>query len=201
MKILWVLAFLVVAAVPARAADADAEYKALIESSYAMPADFDFMRARELYVKREGFSPYGTMVKADFQPFFRMAEQRNDAVAEQVTAYAFENFPLMEVHASAIPVFMKLADEEKIAYHKWAAEGTAKAMKASGDATSKATAMKVVNVSEEYLFARQFGDTQGQRLHQEDGRVYDVLNVKPKDGGDMMEMWFDITDVFGKGIP
>lgn len=201
MKILWVIAFLVMAAVPARAADnVDAEYKALIESSYAMPEDFDFMRARELYVKRTDFRPYSTMVKMDFHSFNNMAEARNDAVVEAVTQYAFENFPLLEVHASAIPVFMKLADEEKIAYHKWAAEGVAKAMKQSGDAMSRETAMKVVNVGEEYLVARQFGDTQGQRMHQEGGKIYDVLKVKPAGKSAAVEMWFDITDVFGKGI-
>ena len=61
--------------------------------------------------------------------------------------------------------------------------------------------MKVVNVGEEYLVARQVGKTLGQKLITEDGKTYDVLTVKPKDGSANREMWFDITDVFGVGIP
>jgi len=179
---------------------ADAEYRQLVELSQTMPADFDFGKVRSLYVHTSFFSPYGVDPKMDFSPFFKRQDAGDVSVVKDVDAYVAKNFALPEAHSRAMSMYKTIGNAQKSAYHEWAVRGLIKAMWASGDTASPETAMHVVTISEEYLVLRQRGERGGQRVQNVNGRVYDVLTVKPKDGSAPYDMWFDVTQIFSKGL-
>lgn len=198
------LSFMVLALIPfqARAQENqyDAQYAAMVNESRAMPEAFDFQKARDLYTKTSFFSPYGVNAKIDFQEFFKRQDSGDLSVMDEVSSYAEKNFAMPEAHTRAMVLFKKFGKPEKQNYHEWAARGLIKALRDSGDGLTPQTAIDVVNISEEYLIARQHGERGGQRIENVNNRVYDVLTVIKKDTGEKLDLWFDITDIFGKGL-
>jgi hypothetical protein len=183
-----VILFVILALVPVAAmaqkagSEADIEYAELVEKSYVMPAGFDFSRARELYGKVSFFRPYEALFKEDFAPLFKRVDAGDETVLPEIEKYTRTHFPFVEVHSRAFVAYNKFGKKDMAAYHEWAAKGAAAAMRAQGDARSKETALPVLNISEEYLVARQIGKVISQRLTHENERSYDVLSVQTATG-------------------
>jgi hypothetical protein len=201
-KLLTVLCFLFLA-LPvhlAQAEDIDTEYNQMVALSKSMPSDYDFAKVRDLYTKTSFFSPYKTIVKIDFEKFFDGQKAGDDKAVKDMEKYVTANFALTEVHSRAATMYKTLNQEDQVAYHTWALRGLMRALLTSGTGKSAASAYKVVNVSEEYLVTRSIGKVESQRVDKTDGKVFDVLTMAHQDGS-KDDVWFDITDVFGKGMP
>jgi len=204
-KICLVLSFvlLVFSALPVHAEESvDTQYRQMVEQSKSMPAAFDFAKVRDLYTKTSFFSPYKTMVKHDFATFFDRQKAGDQSVIADVEKYTDDNFSMFEVHSRANVLYAKLNQPERTTYHIWALRGLMTALLSSGDGKSAQSAYKVVHMSEEYFVVRNVGPVTSQRLEDKAmaGKIFDVLRVKQKDGTEK-DFWFDITNVFGKGIP
>lgn len=198
-KIALFLSFLILPPPPAIAQDntADAQYAAMVDQSLSMPADFDFAAVRDLYKKTSIFSPYTVNARLAFEAFTK----RSDAAgAGDVAAYIKQHFALPEVHTRAMTFYKKIGDTSHEQYHAWASKGLLQALKNSGNAGSPEQAIDIINASEEYLIARQHGKIVGQRIEEINGRTYDVLTIRNEDTRKRSDLWFDITDITGKGL-
>lgn len=188
---------------PARAQQAnefDQKYLALVEKSTAMPVDYDFHALRAIYPKTSFFNPYGTFYKREVHELFDAYKSGAPGAGTKLASYLSNNFPLPEVHTRYVSNYNALGKQDLVAFHGWVAKGLMKAMFSTGaNGTSAQKAFPVLNVSEEYMIARQYIDGDpSQKLKKEAGRVYDVLTGKEKGTGQIIDIWFDITDIWAK---
>ena len=176
---------------------ADKFYLDMIAQSKAMKDDFDFAAVRAVYPRTRFFNPYASP-QTDIPALFQKALTRNPAALQKLEDYKRDNFALVEMHSGYMSHYNAINKPELAEYHKWALAGFARALLESGDGRSAEKAYKVMNVSEEYMLARNaWMKVTGQRIENKDGRVYDVLEgTNPM--SDKTEMWFDITDIFSK---
>lgn len=180
----------------------EAEYKQELEESLTMQSGFDFSELRDLYVKQPDYSPYSLRPIDDFAMLnTRIAQQPSSAeVLTQAYATKYAVSPEGQIRLMLLAVRRK--DKNALAYHKWMSEGLARALFRSGDGRSAKTAYKVVSVSEEYFItSKYFRKGAGkQKLEKQAGKIYDVLYGPSSADGKTVEVWFDITELFGKGL-
>lgn len=75
------------------------------------------------------------------------------------------------------------------------------AILSTGDGEDRTNAIDVVSVSDEYFICYRIlytEDVTGQALISRKSRYYDKLIVKPNKNYNKKEVWFDVTNIFGK---
>lgn len=176
---------------------ADQKYLKMLEQSKTMPADFDFSALREIYPKTSFFVPYGTFVKKDVPALFRGYKNGKSGSAEKLSVYLTSNFALPEMHVHYMVNYRSMGKTDLAHFHEWASKGLAGILMTSGTGDDALRAIKVLNVSEEYLFAKtRIKGHPKQVFHKVDDRFYDVLTGPDKKSGKDISLWFDITDIY-----
>lgn len=75
------------------------------------------------------------------------------------------------------------------------------AILSTGDGQDQKNAIDVASISDEYFICYNLlltGDVQSQELINSKKRIYDKLTVEPNENYKHTEIWFDITNFFGK---
>lgn len=200
-RVLVILLVFVAFIVPARAEDGNvqAQYDAMVARSYDMPQGYDFAKLRALYQKLPTYKPYSLHPVRNYKKLVSDINKNPTDEVRLVDAYVRRHFAMHKAHFYVLKKYKEMQNNEKEVYHWWMVRGLKLALNASGDGRTAETAYKVISVDEEYDLARMRlqKDTIHQSLEHKDGRVYDVLSGKNKDTGEDMDMWFDITHIYG----
>jgi len=171
----------------------DEAYLKMVQESYAMNADFDFEKARDLYTRTSFYEPVLANPRKSFEEYLGRLHAKSNVVAKEVQAYMYHNFALPEAHSRAAIFFRKAGMAKAVVYHDWAAKGLVKAIRSSGNATSAEKAMKVVIISEQYLVTESWGAIADKETKQVGDRVYDILSIENEETGEQRKAWFDVT--------
>jgi hypothetical protein len=108
--------------------------------------------------------------------------------AHMLLAYMYEELSQRTQEASYRTRLSALADR-----HRAFTEGLVRSILTSGDGQSPDSAYQVISVTEEYMVLLALGYTRrGQRLLEADGKVYDVLDARNRDG-QARTFYFDIS--------
>jgi hypothetical protein len=174
----------------------DEAYLKMVQESYAMNANFDFEKARDLYTRTSFYEPYLANPRKSFEEYMERMFAGSNVVAKAVQAYMYHNFALPEAHSRAAIFFRKANMPKAAVYHEWAAKGLVKAIRNSGNASSAEKAMKVVIMSEQYLITEGWGDIQDKKIEQVDDRIFDVLSIENTETGERRQAWFDVTPLY-----
>ncbi len=194
-----------VCAVSAQAEDFDSiqnEYEAMVLNSYEMQSDYDFNRLRSLFKKLPTYKPYSLMPGFNYKKIKKASAEKPEKENEYFEKFIEKHFALPEAHEKGIAFAYKHKDKEKEAYHTWMFTGLMKSLISSGDGQRPDSAFQVLSVSEEYylLHGRIKKGTKEQTLrHIGDGH-YDIISGIDSKTGVSVEYWFNITDVFEKGL-
>lgn len=191
------LAFGAAAPAPAQS-PAEAEYQALVQRVKGGDLTVDFARMRALYTETGAYQPYGTAAD-NASRAERMARTGDHeaglALANQVLDTYYVS---IAAHYAAALAYKKLGDKQREVFHGRVWAGMMRAVLASGDGRTAATAMRVLTVSDEYHVLRALRVTPGKRVvAREEGRVFDRWEAKEASGADRL-VYFDITLMFAK---
>lgn len=174
----------------------DEAYLKMVQESYAMNADFDFEKARDLYTRTTFYEPILANPRKSFEEFMGRLQAGSNVVAKEVQGYMYHNFALPEAHSRAAIFFRKAGMAKAATYHEWAAKGLVKAIRSSGNASAADKAMKVVIISEQYLITETWGPITDKETKQEGDHVYDILTIENTETGETRQAWFDVTPIY-----
>lgn len=107
---------------------------------------------------------------------------------------------LLKAYPGSIAAAAELAGMYKDIQAKYGrdAEGLVQSVLASGDGKTPATAYKVITVDEEYTILSYLKlKLISQRLHNQDNKAYDAMQVKDSSGTEKT-IYFDVTPLFVK---
>ncbi len=157
-------------------------YAALLDIASKDINQADFAAIREAYTQSPGYAPYAPPIAMDE---LRAALQAQDwARAGYIAVELLKvDFLQTEVHGALAQVFEQGGRPDKAAWHLAFANGLVNALMNSGDGFLFETAIKVVNVREEYEALRLLGLSVVRRrlvLHKD--RHYDVFLVRDEKG-------------------
>lgn len=191
------ISFGIAASAPAQS-PTEAEYQALVQRVKGGDLTVDFARMRVLYSQTSAYEPYGPAAdKAS-----RAEQMARGGDAQGALGIANEVFDTYYVslaaHYAAALAYNKLGDKERETFHGRVWAGMMRAVLASGDGRTAATAMRILTVSDEYHALRSLRVTPGKRVvAREEGRIFDRWEAKEQSGADRL-IYFDITLMFAK---
>jgi hypothetical protein len=171
----------------------DEQYYALVDQAFEMPEDFDFLKARELYVQTSFYEPFAIDPYAEFEDFMDRLRAKDSTVVREVSSYLYQHFAIPEAHLYSQSFFRRAHMPKPYKYHQWVENGLLLAYSSTGDALSMERAMKPVVISEQYIVARQHGEVVEKRRERDDEKIYDVLMVQDPEKGTVKTLWFDVT--------
>jgi hypothetical protein len=179
---------------------APGRYAALLEAAGQDINKVDFAAIREAYTQAPGYAPYALPIAMDE---LRGALQAEDwARAGFIAAELLKvDFLQTEVHGALAQVFEQGGRQDMAAWHLAFAKGLVNALMNSGDGFSFETALKVVNVREEYEVLSFLGLSAVDRkfvLHE--NRHYDVFLVRDAKG-QQAPLHFDVEVMMGAANP
>lgn len=187
-----------IAASAAAQAPVEAEYRALVQRVKSGDLSVDFARMRALYSQMSAYEPYGEAANnaSRAEQMARTGDhQAALTLANQVLGTYYVS---LAAHYAAAVAYDKLGDKQREAFHRRVWTGMMRAVLASGDGRTAATAMRVLTVSDEYHVLRALRVTPGKReVAREAGRVFDRWEAKEQSGADRL-FYFDITLMFAK---
>jgi Domain of unknown function (DUF4919) len=184
------IALLVLAVAPA-IADADADYLALMAAAKADPNFIDYRALRAAYAASHFYKGYAS------DPAILRVPNSNASEAE-VRKFVDNNFPIMGTPGLAFSKLKPAPGSPEADFYRKASGKLFEVIATSGNGKSAATAFKVLAVSEEYDLCATLGvKVLRQRVVNQDGRVYDVLEVTFPDGQGPVPIWFDASPFFG----
>ncbi len=177
----------------------DRAYLKMVENASSMPANFDFAKVRELYPRTSFYSPFGEMgYKEELFDALDKAKLGDQAALEEAHKISFVHFAHFKVHSYMLgAIASKSIPNTTFEFHKWALQNIGRSMIQGKNASSPANAIKVLDVSEEYLLIRTVfrGKAGGHSVLHENGRVYDVMNYTDE-AGNKKTAYFDVTTPF-----
>jgi hypothetical protein len=192
-------------AAPAAAADftapGDDAYSKLVARAEAGDTTVDFKAMRFAWL--DSIARKRATDTRDTTRTMWQAVQANDApkvraAAEKIIAITYTDIEAHKFRRQACAV---LNDTACSAHEHFVEFGLLDSIIKAGDGKTPATAWVVAEVSEEYVIMRLVGYHPGmQQLINQDGRVYDKLTTKDKDGVEHV-LWFDISIAITKEIP
>jgi hypothetical protein len=185
------------AAMPAAHADeaADEAYRAAVAAARQAPDLADYAKLRELYVASRYFPKGSGVFRIRQGKAVKAFEQSGNKDEAAILVFADEHFANIAAHALVLNTLG--SDQKTSDLHRKAFIGLIKAMVAKGDGKSRETAIPVLSGDEEYVMLSVMGlQSSEQAFIEHDGRQYDVLTGKPKQGA-AVQRWFDITAFFG----
>ena len=193
---------------PALAAetDIDSDYAVLLARAKVDPARTDFGKLRMAFTKTPAYQPYDRYTADDKEFDTAMAAENLARAREIVDRLLEKNYVRIRSHINAFIVHDKKGDAERAHFHRAFVDGLFRSIVSSGDGGSRGTAFVIINTEEEYDVIGLSGmklDSQG--LQHEGGKSFDVMTVTPRDGGQAVQLYFDITlpwknSPFGKGL-
>lgn len=168
-------------------------YHRLLDAAKAAPEAADWTALRAAYAASPAYDPAAGHTQAEAAMAATL--QRGDnaaaaALAEQATA---RNWMDLRAHVMAYLAYTKLHQPDRAAPHQRAAQGITRALRATGDGASPATAIHVLATSEEYvLLLFMHLQSVRQSLIPVAGHTYDRLDATPPAGGTPRQLWFNI---------
>ncbi|MBU0799569.1 MAG: DUF4919 domain-containing protein [Alphaproteobacteria bacterium] len=171
----------------------DEQYYALVDQAFEMPEDFDFLKARELYVQTSFYEPFAMDPYAAFEDFMDRQRAQDSTVVREVSSYLYQHFAVPEAHLYSQSFFRRAQMPKPFKYHQWVEKGLLLAYGSTGDALSMERAMKPVVISEQYIVARKHGEVVEKRRERDGDKIYDVLLVKDPEAETVKTLWFDVT--------
>jgi hypothetical protein len=175
-------------------------YATLLEVASKDINKADFAAIREAYTQSPGYAPYAPPIAIDE---LREALQAQDwARAGYIAAELLKvDFLQTEIHGALAQVFEQGGRQDVAAWHRAFANGLVNALMNSGDGFSFETAIKVVNVREEYEVLSLLDlSVVDRRLVLYKDRHYDVFLVRDAKG-QQATIHFDVEVMIGAAIP
>jgi len=186
--------------------EADAAYygaraAALAKESLEEVARTDFTRMRRgrLYF-RDGTDPHsGRLLHVRLTEAF---QKKDSAAILQVTAEILAH-DQADIRAHMLRAHTLLAtNDPHAAFHRAVAKGLFDSIMSSGDGRGTKTAWTVYRTKEEYEVLKVLGYVpRGQALVSEGGKVFDRLDARKFDGGETVQVFFEITEMFATEGP
>lgn len=169
------------------------DYHTLLAAAQNDPAGADYHTLRMAYARSDQYTPYDAL--GDSVVTLRNALTGSNfgvalAAIDELLAF---NYLDIDAHMAADYVYTQQENYERSAYHRAFARGLIQAIFDTGTGRDITTAWIVLSTSEEYTLLKvlsfSFG---GQRLVEHEGHYFDVLTAKPLDGGDPVDLYFNI---------
>ncbi len=183
---------LLAAVVRPAAADADADYLALLAAAKGDPTSIDYTALRAAYAASRFYKGYAS------DPMNLRVPTVNPTEAE-VRTFVNDNFAIWGTPLLALGKLKPASGSAESNLYIKAEVKLFEAIAQTGNGQSAATAWKVLAVSEEYALCMILGvKVETQVTLNQDGRQYDVLNVRLADGRGPIPLWFDISAFFGR---
>jgi hypothetical protein len=179
-------AFVLLAAVPSRAADAtaDARYQALLTTARATdPASVDWQALRFAYADSSTFDLTGAKTDPARKAMFAaLNKDDNQAVIAQASAILAADYVDIDAHVALDLAYQATGHAPLSAQEHKIALGLLRSIR-TGDGSSPDKAFTVISVGEEYATMRAFAmHVTGQALVEAPPHSYDRLNVTDPDG-------------------
>ncbi len=151
---------------------------------------FTYMESPERHRAKDTRGTESDMLKAFGQKDYKKAIANADAVLEQ-------QYVNMDAHFVEYLARRELHEEEKSKFHEAIFRGLIKSIFDSGDGKSTNTAYVVVSTEEEYMVLKVLGLRLGnQRLNQEGGHRYDVLQATDRESNATVTVYFNVDIPF-----
>ncbi|HXQ10228.1 MAG TPA: DUF4919 domain-containing protein [Caulobacteraceae bacterium] len=194
--VLALAALALVAAAPARAADAtaDAHYQTLLAAAKTVdPAEVDWQALRFAYADSSSFDLMGEHTDAARRAMFEALNKDDDkTVIEQADKIVDADYVDIDAHVALDLAYQATGQSTLSAREHQIALGLLKSVH-TGDGTTPEQAFTVISVGEEYATMRAFGLTvTGQALIEAPPHSYDRLTVT--DGAGKTHTVFFLVD-------
>jgi Domain of unknown function (DUF4919) len=201
-KALILLACLLAAGLPARAADvpqtpSPALYKALVAEVQGGKTDIDYTLLRQSYATTDDYDYAGFGFRGAYQAALQ-ASADNDCptVLKKTDDVLAIDFTHMLTHGLRGSCFQRMGDGTQATYEAAIARGLRDSVMSSGDGKSAQTAFVVFTLSEEHmvLIANRCQEQQQALLH-DGGHSYDMLTCQTE-AGETMQFYFQIDAIW-----
>lgn len=169
----------------------DAAYLALLAQAKQAPGEVDYAALRNAYAA----SSYYHQRLSDPDGLVRAGAE---VPPDRVMQFSDDNFPIVESQVLAMNQLAPGSDAFNL--HLQIVRGLVKAMLATGDGRSAATAYRVLATSEEYGILAQVAKMNivSQSVSTVGDRAYDLFRGTDQQGR-AVEVWFDISEFFWVG--
>ena len=174
------------------------KYLEMVKAARNMPENFDFKAVRELYPKTSFYSPFGEMgYKDELLKLMEKARAGDKNAAQDSIKMADHHFAHYKSHFYIMGGIASKYIADDMKFHDWAVRGVINSMMADGNGSSTTSAIKVLDVGEEYFLIKGVfkGRPAGQSVLNKDGKVFDVMAYTDT-AGNKKEVYFDVTGPF-----
>ena len=169
------------------------DYQELLAAAQHDPAAADFHSLRLAYARSNAYAPYTHDAEHVEALNAALPAGDLDAALEAIRGMLDFHYLDIEAHMAADYVYTMLHHQAESEYHRAWATGLIRAILATGDGRDYDTAYIVLSIPEEYMLLRVMGFRPGgQRLEQQDGHWFDVLDVTHTESGQALRVFFNI---------
>ena len=157
----------------------------------------DFIRLRRAWLYLEGAMSQDEEKLLSDQ-LTAAFEKRDDPVILEITAKILAGDQAdIRAHMLRAVVLRRNGHVDKADFHRAVAIGLIESIMGSGNGRRVESAWTVFRVKEEYEILKVVGCVmKSQRLVSEGDRNYDVIEAQMIESGEMVELWFDISEIF-----
>ena len=190
---------LALAAIPGiAAADADADYAALLARAKQSTDGVDFRALRDAYALTSRYEPYGGAERELEGAMFKAFNAKECGEATQ-HARAITERNYVHIHAHMVlDMCLARTDPPRAPHHEAIVRGLLRSILDAGDGKSPQTAWPVITVAEEYALLNVLGLRKDkQSLIRADGHVYDRLDTRDAKGN-VEVRYFNIDRLFAR---
>lgn len=180
-----------------KAASQVSEYQQLLDKLKGGDTNINFATFRLKYTETDAYSAMGTPAGQRNSMFELLSQDKFSQARDLALEVLTKNYTDSNAHMVAAIAFQELGDKTKSDFHRAVYLGLIKSIESSGDGRSPKTAYIVISVPEEYALL-SYMDLQRdkQALIQDGGSKYDVLTVRPRNGGEAFDLYFNVDIVF-----
>ncbi|UTF58947.1 DUF4919 domain-containing protein [Gilvimarinus sp. DA14] len=182
---------------------ADVTYHELVDSVSTHTTLPDLISLREIYVQTSYYQPYtGPELVLSQVMFEAMGTEDWDTCQRHAQTILDSNFISLSAHYAAMVCEEMLGDSDASSFHQILLDGLMEAIWSSGNGTSEAEAFFCTSTPELQAFIQIQGlEIIGQALSEGDnGRAFDIMEVKEPVTGREFTWYFDITAQWQKGL-
>lgn len=189
----FALLSLVTATLLGMTASDDDTWKAFHARMKNFDTTLDYTQVRMAYAASSAYQPYGSSASELLSRVPAALKEEDFARARVLIDSIFIEQPLNnEAYAAKAWILEKMGEPDSARLYRRIMDSLMESLISSGNGRSAATAMVVINTSEEYAFMEAFELTSvHQSLQQVNGRRYDLVTCRTTDG-DTVRLWFNV---------
>lgn len=170
-------------------------YQTLVTKVKNGDTHIDFGALRIAYTQTSQYNPYGKDENVPLM-FEALNRQEFSKAIQYAQSVLEKNYVDIDAHYVLLSAYGETGNNERSEFHRSVAMGLIDSI-ATGDGSSPETALKVINVREEYIMLNIAGlEMQKQTLQQFNDKNYDVFDVINRESGQTFTLYFDVSIPF-----